>query len=307
MKYLFNIILTACMFFVACKKELKVSSPTVSIDLKNARSSIDDTFVFKLGDTCKFALSGYADNIIFWGGGVGNKYELRNRSLKLGKTTLSFTTTSSFGTQTGTLQVLATNKLKGLDSVSVVNTNWTDITNRAALATSATAVNSGIVDLSDIISNERDSLFIAFKYTGVTGSTQRTWVVSNYLVNNVLADYTYNLASLANDNLFWTRYGNVWTPASARWVATTTGLTIIGGPATQASNTSWVVSKPIYAGRVVPDVPTATVKNISAAATTAYTYKYAATGEYKATFISYNTTPDGAESSIKEFKIKIIP
>ncbi len=306
MKYLFNICLLAGLIFTACKKDLTTDAPTAGINLVNARSTIGDTLVFKLGDTCRFAFDGYADNIAFWSGTVGNKYEYRDRAMALGTPTLSFTSTAQFGTQTNTLQVLATNKLPSRDSTTVVNAAWTNITARTPLATSATAVNTGNVNLSDLVSGANDSLFIAFKYSGVTGSTQRTWTITNYTVNNVLSDYTYNLASLVNDNAYWTRYGNVWTPASARWVPTTTALTIVGGTATAPTNTSWIVSKALYVGRVSPDISTATVKNITASATKAYTYKYLAAGKYKATFVSYNVNPNENKTAVKEFNIKVI-
>ncbi|RDC54535.1 DUF5017 domain-containing protein [Pedobacter chinensis] len=306
MKYSFYTILIASTCFLACKKDLTTDLPTVDIALTNARSTIGDTLVFKLGDTCKFALSGYADNIVFWSGTPGNKYEFKSRSSAFGKPTLSFTSTAQWGTQNNTLQVLATNKLPAKDSASVVNAAWTNITSRTPLAISATAVNTGIVNLSDLVTGASDSLFIAFKYDGVTGSTQRTWTITDYFVNNVLSDYTYSLSSLASDNAFWTRYGNVWSPASSRWVATTTALTIVGGAATAPTNTSWIISKPLYVGRVAPDVPTATVKNITASALTAYSYKYAAVGKYKITFASYNTTPDDNQVVLKEFNVKVI-
>lgn len=306
MKYLFNIGALVVLFFTACKKDLTTDAPTAGINLINARATIGDTLVFKLGDTCKFALDGYADNIAFWGGTTGNKYEYRDRAMAQGVPTLSFTSTAQFGTQTNTLQVLATNKLPSRDSATVVNAAWTNITARTPLATSATAVNTGNVDLADLVSGVNDSLFIAFKYSGVTGSTQRTWTITNYTVNNVLGDYSYNLGSLANDNAYWTRYGNVWTPASARWVATTTALTIVGGAATLPTNTSWIVSKALYVGRVSPDIATATVKNITASATTSYAYKYAAVGKYRATFVAYNVNPNERKTTTKEFNIKVI-
>jgi len=306
MKNSFYFILIACTCLLACKKDLTTDVPTVDIALTNARSTIGDTLVFKLGDTCKFNFGGYADNVVFWAGTPGNKYEFKTRSSAFGTPTLSFTSTAQFGAQNNTLQVLATNKLPAKDSASVVNAAWTNITARTPIATSATAVNTGQVNLSDLVSDANDSLFIAFKYTGLTGSTQRTWTITNFLVNNVLSDYTYNLSSLAADNAFWTRFGNVWSPASSRWVATTTALTIVGGAATAPSNTSWIISKPIFVGRIAPDIPTATVKNITASALSAYAYKYAAAGRYKITFASYNTTPNDSQMVLKEFNVKVI-
>jgi hypothetical protein len=122
----------------------------------------------------------------------------------------------------------------------------------------------------------------------------------------VLPDYVSNLSTLASDANFWTRYGNVSTPANARWVATTTALTLVGGAAAAPTNTSWIISKPLYVGRVNPDISTATVKNITASATTSYAFKYDAIGKYKATFIMYNVTPDDRKEVLKEFNIKII-
>lgn len=306
MKYLFNILLLSGMCLVACKKDLTTDQPNVNITLLNNRSTVGDTLVFKLGDTCKFAMTGYADNIVFWSGQGGNKYEYRERAMQLGIPTLSFTSAAQYGTQTNTLQVLATNKLPAMDSATVVNAAWTNITSRATLSNSATPVNSGNVNLSDLVSGVNDSLFIAFKYSGLTGSTQRTWTITNYMVNNVLPDNVSNLSGLAGDANFWTRYGNVWSPANARWVATTTSLTIVGGAATAPTNTSWIISKPLYVGRVSPDISTATVKNITASATTSYAFKYDAVGKYKATFTIYNVTPDDRKGAVKEFNIKII-
>jgi len=307
MKYLFNFLLIAGICLSACKKELTTDAPTANIALSNARSTIGDTLVFKLGDTCKFTLSGYADNIAFWSGTVGNKYEYRNRVNALGKTILSFTSTLQYGTQTNSLQVLATNKLPARDSATVVNAAWTNITGRVTLASNATAVNSGNADLSDLVTNANDSLFIAFKFMGLTGSTQRTWTITNYTVNNVLPDFTFNLGSIAGDANFWTRYGNVWATATSRWLASTTSLKIDGGNAATPNNTSWIVSKALYAGRVSPDISTSTVKNITASATTAYSFKYPATGKYKASFVAFNVTPDQSKSTLKEYNIKIIP
>nr|WP_121269177.1 DUF5017 domain-containing protein [Pedobacter schmidteae] len=307
MKYIFNFLIIAGVCLSACKKELTTEAPTVNIALTNARSTIGDTLVFKLGDTCKFALTGYADNIAFWAGTVGNKYEYRTRANALGKTILSFTSTLQFGTQANSLQVLATNKLPARDSATIVNAAWTNITNRVALASNATAVNSGNADLSDLVTGVNDSLFIAFKFMGVTGSTQRTWTITNYAVNNVLPDFTFNLGAIAADANFWTRFGNVWSTATSRWVASTASLKIDGGNAAAPSNTSWIVSKALYVGRISPDISTTTVKNITASAATAYTFKYAATGKYKASFAVFNVTPDNNKSALKEFNIKIIP
>ncbi|MRG45800.1 DUF5017 domain-containing protein [Chitinophaga sp. SYP-B3965] len=301
----FIILAGLALMAVACSKTLETTAPTFQVRIDPARL-VADTFTYKVGDTTQFLFSGDADNIAFYSGEPGKSYANRKASFKLGKVTLSFSTKAEFGTQTNTLQVLATNKLTALDSATVVNANWTNITSKAALSTSATVVNSGTIDLTDQVSGEKDSLFIAFKYSGVTGSTQRTWTITNYVVNNVLADQTFAVSNLTTDVSFWIRYGNVWNPASARWTATATDLKLTGGAAAAPTNTSWIISRPLYVGQISPDVSVA-VKSITDAVKTGYPYKYTVPGVYKATFVAFNRTLDEEKSVIKEVIIKVIP
>jgi hypothetical protein len=306
MKRIFIVLLPiVTLAAVSCTKKLSVDMPSLSISLDPARQ-VADTFVYKLGDTTNFIFTGSAGNIAFYPGDAGRAYDNRNRALALGAATLSFSSKAEFGTQTNTLQLLATNKLKTLDSTTIVNAGWTDITGRAALASSATVVNSGNVNLTDLVSGENDSLFIAFKYTGVTGSTQRTWTITNFTVNNVLPDVTYNTASLAADASYWTRYGNVWNPANGRWTATTAQLQVVGGGATSPNNTSWIISKALYLGRVSPDISIG-LKSINNPDLTVYPFKYAAAGTYKASFVVFNNTVKEQETVVKQFYIKVTP
>ena len=293
------------LLLVACSKTIDTTLPGVTVSLDPAKL-IGDTFTYKLGDTTNFLLSGSSGNIAFYPGDAGRRYEYRNRSSALGNTVLSFSSKAEFGTQLNTLQVFAAVNLKGLDSVSVVNAAWTDITSRAMLSNSATVVNSGDINLSDIATKAGDSLFIAFRYTGTTGSTQRTWTITNYLVQNRLPDVNYALGTMAGDGNYWTRYGNVWTPANARWTPTSAQLQIVGGGATNPGNTSWIVSKALYAGRVAPDLAIG-IKNINNPDISSYAYKYTAVGTYKATWVIFNNTVDKQETLLKEFYIRIIP
>lgn len=305
MKRSFIILAGLALAVASCTRELETTTPDFQVKIDPARL-VADTFTYKVGDTTQFLFSGNADNIAFYSGEPGKSYANRKAALRLGTVTLSFSSKAEFGTQTNTLQVLATNKLTGLDSATVVNASWTNITAKAALATSATVVNSGTIDLTDQVSGEKDSLFIAFKYSGVTGSTQRTWTITNYVVNNVLPDQTVAVSNLATDVSYWTRYGNVWNPAAARWAATSTDLKITGGTGTSPTNTSWIISRPIFVGQVSPDVSVG-IKSITEPPKTGYAYKYTAPGVYKATFLAFNHTLDEERAVIREVIIKVIP
>lgn len=306
MKRSFIIILTGIAFIIAsCNKNMEVDVPSFQVSLDPARL-VADTFTYRLGDTTRFIFSGSAGNIAFYSGESGKSYANRSVASRLGTVTLSFASKAEWGTQTNTLQVLATNKLASADSATVVNADWTDITSRGAIAVNATVVNSGNIDLTDLVSGADDSLFIAFKYSGVTGTTQRTWTITNFFVKNILPDQQYTVASLATDASYWLRYGNVWTPASARWTATASDLKIIGGGGTSPTNTSWIVSKPMYVGRIAPDVSTG-IKSINEPDKEGHNYIYTAAGIYTATFVAFNHTLDEEKSVTKEFIIKVVP
>ncbi|WP_295128281.1 DUF5017 domain-containing protein [uncultured Chitinophaga sp.] len=300
-----NFLIILAFIAASCSKTMEVDTPGLKVSIDAARL-VNDTFTFKVGDTTRFLFSGDAGNISFYSGELGKRYDSRSATKKLGNVIFSFSSTAQFGTQTNTLTVLATNKLPGLDSVSVMNADWTDITSRAALATSATLVNSGNINLTDLVQNESDSLFIALKYSGVTGSTQRTWTITNWLVNNVLPERTVAVSTLADDVAFWTRYGNVYFPANGRWTPGATSLVLTGGAATAATNTNWIISKPIYVGRIPGDLATG-IKSIIDPAKKEHLYMYPAAGIYKATFVAFNHTLDDEKSVIREIIIKVIP
>jgi len=302
----FIIFFGGLFFFTACKK-LGTTTPALTVSLDRSRL-VADTFTYKLGDTTKFVFTGTAGNITVYPGDSTHNYDYRNRTLALGATQLSFSSAEQFGTQTNTLQVLATDKLPGLDSTLVVNASWTDITSRATLATTATATASGTIDLSDLVQGQNDSLFIAFKYTGAGGSTQRTWTITNFVASNALPDTRYPLSNLSSDLNYWTKYKI--GASTAVWTPTTTQLQITGGAATAPDNVSWIVSKPLYAGRVAPDlaIPLININGYTNnAGANGYNYIYARPGLYKAVFLVFNNTAEVQKTSVQSFYIRINP
>jgi hypothetical protein len=304
LKNLYYLFLPAVLLWFGCSKKIGVVTPTLNISVTNG-TLIGDTINFKLGDTVKFAFSGYAGNVSVYTGDAGHNYAFKDRNTASGVPQLSFSSLEQYGAQTNTLQVLATDNLPVLDSAHVVAANWTDITSRATLSTgSATATPSGVINLSDLVKNPSDSLFIAFKYTGTSGSTQRTWTITNYTVNTVLPDGTQSISSLATDNAYWTKLKI--TPSAASWVTTTAQLQVVGGAATAPNNISWIVSKPLYIGRVAPDLAVG-LKNIGNANLTGYNYKYAAAGKYSVTFVIFNNSVDEQQTVTKQFNIKVTP
>jgi len=303
-KYIYLTYFTVLLSLAACKKStIGVQSPQVNITLKNA-TAVQDTFVYKIGDTVRFMISGDAGNITVYTGDAGHNYNYRNRSTVTGGIPeLSFTSTEQYGTQTNTLQVLATNSLAVLDSAHIVNATWTDITSRAVLAPSTTATNSGTIQLGDLIKNPNDSLLIAFKYTGATGSTQRTWTITNYIVNTLLPDNTLSsISTTATASAYWTKFHIAGS--SANWAPTTSQLQVVGGAATAPNNVCWIVSQPLYVSQISPDVAVP-IKNIGSPNVPEYDYIYTAAGKYTATFVVFNNSAGDQKTVIKQFNIKV--
>lgn len=304
-------VIAGLVGIMACNKHLSVETPNLSISINPSSSTafvntIADTFVYKLGDTTKFLFAGSTGNLMVYTGDATHNYDYKDRKAVLGNTTLSFSSAITNTGQLNTLSLLATNKLNGLDSTSIVGANWTDITNRANLATSATATASGNINLNDLVSSPNDSLFVALKYTGVTGTLQPTWTITNFTVNNILPDVTYNLTSLT-DALVFSKL-RVAPSTSPIWVASTSSLSITGGAATNPNNTGWIVTKPLYVGRVTPDVsiPLININSYTNNATaTGYNYKYAAVGTYKVVFIIFNNTSNDQRTQMKVFYVKV--
>lgn len=306
------IIIAGLVGITACNKHLSVETPGLSISINPANSTaanptVADTFVYRLGDTTRFVFTGTTGNLTVYTGDATHNYEYRNRSSVLGATTLSFSSAIANTGQANTLSLLATDKLPGLDSSSIVTANWTNITGRATWATNATATASGNITLTDLAGGAADSLFVAFRYSGKTGTVQPTWTITNFLVNNVLPDVTYNLTSLANDATLFTKI-RVAPSTAPVWTSSTTNLVFTGGAATNPDNTGWIVTKPLYVGRVTPDlsIPLININGYANnAGATGYYYKYAAVGTYKVVFVSFNNTADDQKSVVKTFYVKV--
>ncbi len=301
-KYLFYMVLPALCLGLSCSKKLGVEAPTLNVTVTNGQL-INGVSTFKLGETVQFAFSGYAANVSVYTGDAGRNYDYRERTAVSGKPQLSFTSLAQFGTQSNTLQVLAINGLPKVDAQSALAANWVDITGRATLST-GTAIASGTIDLSDLVKSTSDSLFIAFKYTGKTGSTQRTWTITNFAVNTILPEGPQVISNLANDNPYWTKFSE--GTSAANWTTTTAQLQVVGGTATAPDNVSWIISKPLFVSRVAPDWAVG-LKNIGNANLTTYNYKYLTVGKYKATFIIFNNSIDETSKVIKEIPIEIVP
>ena len=282
----------ALIVFSSCNKELTIEP--LSFDVTTASAT------YRVGDTVNFKFAGNADFIGFYSGEEGHNYEFKDRTTIDGIPQLEFTSYAQYGVQTNSLQLMISNNFSGTyNAAQVTAATWTDITSRATLSTGANNVPSGIIDLSDFLAQKKP-IYVGFRYTGQTGSTQKTWTINNLVLNllksnNAVLPVT-NLASAG-----WAQV-DILNPA-AKWSYNATQLRIAGGGATADDNEDWVISKLLYLNNVSPDVAVA-IKNITQKVDS-YDYVFTEPGTYKVVFLAANATADKQASTTKEVTLTI--
>ena len=278
--------------FTACKKDL-------TIDKVNFEVSTTKT-TYKVGDSVVFNFTGDPENITLFSGEPGYKYEFKDRLKAQGAPQFQFTSYAQFGVQTNTLQVLASTKFSGIVDANISLSDWTDITSSVTLSTGADNTASGVVDLSQFVGDK--PVYIAYRFVGQAGSTQKTWTIKNFSVQNKLSDGP--ILTVANTTTAGFRQISLKNPAAV-WVIAADNIKIAGGNATALENEDWAVSKALYLDNVSPDVGVA-LKNTTTKMTS-YSYAFANPGTYKVTFLASNATADKFDSLIRELTITVIP
>ena len=285
--------IVVCAFLLsACQKNIKV--PDLNFDVKLNQTT------YKAGDTVKVMFTGNPDNITFFSGEPGMKYEYRDRLKAEGTPQFQFTSYRQYGTQENSLQVLASTDFDGVIDQNIGSANWTDITNRVTLSTGSNNTPSGIISLEEL--NNDKPLYLAFKFTGEISSTQRTWTIKNFSVQNVLKDgITLDVANMSN--ISWTGV-SVKNPDKV-WVIAADQIKIAGGPANTPDNEDWIVTKALNLSAVQPDRGVA-LKNITTRMGR-YDYVFENPGNYVVTFLVSNVTVDDQKSSLKQLNITVEP
>lgn len=255
---------------------------------------------YKVGDTVHFNFTGNPDIISFYSGEEGNNYEYRERTSADGKPQLQFTSYAQYGTQVNTLQLFVSNDFTAnYNADGISKATWNDLTSQATLSTGADNTPSGIIDLSEILAQKKP-VFIAFKYTGETGGTQKTWTLKNLTLNLLKPNNsTLPITDLATAG--WKQV-SILNPAAV-WSISSSQLRIAGGNGTADDNEDWLISKLLYLNQVLPDV-SIPVKNVTEN-TDSYDYIFSEPGNYKVVFLAANANGDKQESTTQTIDLTI--
>jgi Domain of unknown function (DUF5017) len=296
MRNQYKFLILSIVLLSACSKNL---------DLKNLEfDATAEKATFAVADTARFNFTGNPDVITFYSGEVGSRYEFRKRTSDTSSNLqLQFSTSTTTATN-GTLSLLVSNNLSGaIDATTIAAATWTDITNRAVLATGTATVASGNISLSDF-AQQRKPVYIAFRYVAAAAAIQKRWTITGLTLNHVLTDNTYTIANMSG-----TAPSPGWLGVDIKNTAInwTSALVITGATtaATAVETEDWIVAGPIDLSRVFPDQGLAIKTIVEGMNKFPYKYKYAAAGTYNAVFVASNVNRDAEESSVKTIPVTV--
>ncbi|WP_233509577.1 DUF5017 domain-containing protein [Pedobacter chinensis] len=295
-----KLIIAFVMFFslASCQKTYELG-PQDDFSVETEKTS------YKVGEPVRFIVKGKPDNIVFWSGEVGRKYEFRKRTAVEGNSVfLNFNTFAQFGLMPidqSVIKVYVSTDFNGkYEAASVRSATWEDITDKAVLSSGQDQTPSGDIDLSSFAArNKSMAIAMVYKTTVIKPEAQQNrWVVR-----------TFNLRSVNQQG----EQTILATMATAGWVAFN-----FSGPATNWSITSaqlltvrndteldddWVVTKQFNPNSTLPDIGEP-IKNISQKLTE-YTKVYSRAGVYKVTFVATNANLERSTTVVKELELNI--
>lgn len=295
-KIIAAIILPAVL--VSCTKRYELGSvEDFSVTLEKA--------TYKVGEPIRFVFNGKPDNVVFWSGEAGRRYEFRERTIVQGNTIgLNFKSFAQYGpspVDQSTLKLLISTDFNGkYDSTNVLAATWEDITSKAVLSSGQDQTSSGNIDLSEFAARNKN-MVLAFRYkTAVVKpeTAQNRWVIRSFDLKTVNEQKEETaLATMATAG--WSSF-NFSGPAT-RWSITSSQLLSVTNPL--ALDDDWVITKQFNPNKTNPDKGE-TIKNISQ---NLYEYRrvYTKPGVYKVTFVATNANVEESASIIKEMEITI--
>jgi hypothetical protein len=290
----FNII-ALLIFYITLSGCEKLQLDELQFDVKTSKT------VFKVGEEVVFDFTGNPDNITFFSGETGKQYEFKDRTSAVGTAQLQFTSFLQ-NNKPNTLKFLASTNFSGVvDSASIVNATWIDITNRVTLSSGLDNTASGVVDLSDFRDLNK-KVYFAFRFTDVNSATaQATWTVRDFVVRNIVDDRTFEILNLADAG--WGRFSminktNIWTVSA-------TGLRFTGGAANTPSNDAWVIARPADLNFVARDLGES-IKDLNQRLMP-QKYIYNTPGTYKVAFIGLKSNVETTKSIVRELTITVEP
>ncbi|MEQ9289744.1 MAG: DUF5017 domain-containing protein [Cyclobacteriaceae bacterium] len=280
-----------------------VACSTLEVQHPDFRVNVSNTSIVA-GEEVTFEVDGAPDFITFFSGEAGSQYKYKDRINAEGTPLMSFSTVGRYGAQENTLKVLASVDFNGqADAEGLEAATWTDITSDFFInglmepdPSKWDLLRSGEGDLSAFIGKP---LYLAFRYDGTGGTTQRTWRIGDdfKIVLNTTEGQVINVADISNPGFQMVNVsGEDGNRGKWRWRSTF--WEVQGGPGSAPDNEDWLFTGPINLTSVSPDKGNS--QNAYTDKVKKVTHTYSTPGTYTATFVGINTTVEGSKESVKE-------
>lgn len=292
------LIASVILFSLAsCQKTYELATPDdFSVELEKSS--------YKVGEPVRFIINGKPENIVFWSGEAGRKYEFRKRTVVEGNAiSLNFKTFAQFlmPVDQSVIKLYVSTNFSGIyDATNVRAATWEDITDKAVLSSGVDQTPSGNISLNTFAErNKNMALALVYKTTVIKPETQQNrWVVRSFDLKstNQQGEETV-LATMATAG--WTAF-NFSGPAT-NWSITSAQLLTVRN--STDLDDDWVVTKQFNPNSILPDVGEP-IKNISQNLKD-YTRVYTKAGVYKVSFVATNANLEQSITVVKEIELTI--
>lgn len=287
-----------CFSLASCQKTYELA-PQDDFSVEPEKTS------YKVGESVRFIIKGKPDNLVFWSGEAGRKYEFRKRTVVEGNSiSLNFKTFAQFGLtpiDQSVMKLYVSTDFSGkYDAPSVKSATWEDITDKAVFSSGQDQTPSGNISLNTFAArNKSMALALVYKTSVVKPEAQQNrWVVRSFDLKSVNQQGEETaLATMATAG--WTSF-NFSGPATNWSISSAQLLTVRN---TTDLDDDWVVTKQFNPNSTVPDVGEP-IKNISQKLTD-YTKVYTKPGVYKVTFVATNANLEQSATVVKELELNI--
>ncbi|WP_254778905.1 DUF5017 domain-containing protein [Pedobacter sp. ok626] len=292
------LIASVVLFSLAsCQKTYELATPDdFSVELEKSS--------YKVGEPVRFIINGKPENIVFWSGEAGRKYEFRKRTVVEGNAiSLNFKTFAQFlmPVDQSVIKLYVSTNFSGIyDATNVRAATWEDITDKAVLSSGVDQTPSGNISLNTFAErNKNMALALVYKTTVIKPETQQNrWVVRSFDLKstNQQGEETV-LATMATAG--WTAF-NFSGPAT-NWSITSAQLLTVRN--STDLDDDWVITKQFNPNSILPDLGEP-IKNISQNLKD-YTRVYTKAGVYKVSFVATNANLEQSITVVKEIELTI--
>ena len=255
---------------------------------------------YRAGEPVTFKFEGDPDNIVFWSGENGHRYEYRERTQADCDIFLDFTSYVRNGDAGKNLKICISTDFSGVyDEANVKAATWTDISDRFRFSPGTDNYPSGELQLDEYLqtASAGGNFFIAFRYTG--GSNQ--WIVRSTDVDRQTPENVRS--SMADMSSIGWQFVDCGNP-DASWNFDGSRLYFDWNTGAGTDNDDWAISGPLNASSVDPDTGTA-LKSLSTTMDE-FTYTYNEPGIYKAVFATSSVWYSDSKYSLTEVEVKVV-